>query len=238
MPPAARKHCDFPGCASGEPDEEGQRGSYTTPEGLATRAEVNTDLMQHVEIAPTLPLKMLEAQRDAHKAEAELRKAEAAKIREERGTLEEPTPATHAPTRTGPKVEPIPRPTIDKGMTESDSSFFTNQWDRYILGTGLTGDTVALQLWAACTTTLQKSLHNGGAGHITDRKQLLDVIKSLAVERRNSLVNIVELQGMGQHRDEKVNTYTARLNSKANLCDLTTECKNCEAEVSFNLSAG
>ena len=90
MPPAARKRCDFPGCSAGEPDEDGNGGPYITPEGLALRAEVTADLLQHVEFAHTLPIKMLEAQLDAHKAEADLRMAEADKIREECGPTEQP----------------------------------------------------------------------------------------------------------------------------------------------------
>ena len=84
MPPATRKQCDYPGCASGEPNEEGIRAIYITPEGPATRADVNTDLMQHVEIAHTLQIKLLEAQRDADRAKANRAKAEADKLREKR----------------------------------------------------------------------------------------------------------------------------------------------------------
>ena len=46
-------------------------------------------------------------------------------------------------------------------------------------------------------------------------------------------MNIIELQSMGQHRDEKVNAFCARLNGKADLCDLITECPGCKIDVSF-----
>ena len=71
---------------------------------------------------------MLQAQRDAHQAEASLRKAETDKIREERGPTEQLAPAAIASTRTNPKAESIPHPTIDEGATESDWSFFEQQW--------------------------------------------------------------------------------------------------------------
>merc|ERR1712059_148142 len=40
---------------------------------------------------------------------------------------------------------------------------------------------------------------------------------------------------MGQHRDEKVNSFAARLNGKADLCDLVVECPEpeCGSKVSF-----
>ena len=141
MPPAARKNCDFPGCIAGPTDEDGTRTQYITPEGLATRAEVTADLLQHVEMAHILPIKLLEAQRDATQAEANKATAEAAKIREERGPGEQLPQANPVTVQrdSKPKVESIPRPTIDEGVTESDWSFFTNQWDRYVQGTGLTG---------------------------------------------------------------------------------------------------
>merc|ERR1712059_65973 len=124
MPTAQRKRCDFPGCSSGEQDLDGNSGPYITPEGLALRAEVTADLLQHIKIAHELPLQLLQAQRDDKIAEAGLRKAEAEKIREERGPTEQPATATTTSTRTNPKAESIPRPTMDEGATESDWSFF------------------------------------------------------------------------------------------------------------------
>ena len=59
--------------------------------------------------------------------------------------------------------------------------------------TGISGDEAVQQLWTACSLTLQRSLHNGGATSITDPKALLDIIKTLAVKQKNNMVNIVEL---------------------------------------------
>ena len=236
MPPAQRKRCDFPGCSSGEQDLDGNAGPYITAEGLALRAEVTADLLQHVKIAHELPLQHLQAQRDAHAAEAGLRKAEAEKIREERGPPPEPTePAPPLPARSTPKVEPLPRPKIDEGSTESDWSFFKQQWVRYTKGTNITGEQAILQLWAACSPVLQRSLHNSGAAKILESDKLLDIIQTIAVKRRNNLVNVVEFTGIGQHRDEKINAFAARLNGKADLCDLTVDCHRpgCNTAVSF-----
>ena len=144
MAPAQRKRCDFSRCSAGDPDEDGNSRPYVPTEGLALRTEVTADLLQHVKIAHELPLQILQALRDAHTAEAGLRKAEAEKIREERSPQDPALPAAATTPRTNPKAESIPCPTVDEGATESDWSFFEHQWDRYIKGTGLTGETVAL----------------------------------------------------------------------------------------------
>ena len=58
-------------------------------------------------------------------------------------------------------------------------------------------------------------------------------VKELAVKKRNNLVNIIELQGMGQQHGEKVSTFIARLNGKAEICDYLVECKECHKDVSY-----
>ena len=183
MPPAARKRCDFPGCDRGEETPEGGSDCYITPEGLPTREKVIQDLKEHVEMAHVLPMKFLEAERDKLKAEADKLNAEAAKIRAER-PADHPTVQTPRTTTSAPKTEKIPRPTVEEGVSEGDWGFFTAQWNRYVDGTGIDGITIVQQLWAACSTALQKTLHNGGAGTVTDPKILLDIIKSLAVKRQ------------------------------------------------------
>ena len=237
MPAAARKRCNFPACDRGMPDEDGNPDCYTTPEGLQTRDQVSADLKEHVDMAHLMPIRMLEAEEKKLQAQANLVKAEADKLRAERPPGESGnTAANNAPagsSHAGAKTEKIPRPTVDEGVSEGDWGFFVSQWKRYVTGTGISGDIVAQQLWAACTTVLQKSLHNSGAGNITDPKVLLDLIKSLAVQCRNNLVNIVELQGMAQNRDEKITAFSSRLNGKADLCDLVIDCPTCKKDVSF-----
>ena len=61
----------------------------------------------------------------------------------------------------------------------------------------------------------------------------MEEIKKLAVKKRNNLVNIIELQGMGQQRDEKISAFLARLNGKADLCDYLVECPKCHDDVSY-----
>ena len=104
-------------------------------------------------------------------------------------------------------------------MTESDWSFFRAEWDRYAEATELSKNEASAvpHLWASCTDSLRKALHNEGAAAVTSPSVLLGRIKSLAVRRWNNLVNVLGLQKMGQERDEGVNSYLARLNRQADL---------------------
>lgn len=88
-------------------------------------------------------------------------------------------------------------------------------------------------LWAACDEPLQRALHNANAGKIENPKDLKDMIKQIFVKRRNNLVNIVELQRMGQQPHETVTSFSTRLNGQADVCDLLVECPSCHNDVSF-----
>ena len=237
MPPATRKVCDYPGCDRGPGDAEGNPTPYVTEEGIPTRAEVVSDLMNHVKMAHELPNKAKESQAEATRAEAEKLRAEAEKLRAERpsGGGAELVEGTTERAGRGivDKRAAIPRPEVDEGVTESDWSFFTAQWDRYKETTQLSGTTEAQHLWAACSTILQRSLHNAGAGKVTDPVELMTKVKELAVKKRNNLVNIIELQGMGQQHGEKMSTFIARLNGKAELCDYLVQCPGCSKDVSY-----
>ena len=189
MPPATRKICDYPGCTRGPPDDDGNATPYITELGIATRAEVVADLMNHVKMAHELPLKLKESQADATRAEAEKLRAEAEKLR-----AEQPIPAVDAQEHSGgaavttprpvlDKRAAIPRPEVDEGVNESDWSFFSAQWQRYKTSTQLSGTAEAQHLWAACSTVLQRSQHNAGAGSITDPGELMVKVKELAVKK-------------------------------------------------------
>ena len=126
------------------------------------------------------------------------------------------------------------RPTIEESISESDWSFFMAEWQRYVEATELKEDDEAAvrHLWQACSDSLRRALHNDGARSIKDVNVLLNRVKSLCVQRRNNLVNILTLQKMGQERDEGVLAFVARLNGQVNLCDLNVVC-SCQKVVSF-----
>ena len=239
MAPATRKVCDYPGCTSGEADGDGCPQPYATPSNLQTRDEVAQDLKEHTFRAHELPLRAIEA--GVKKIEAETMKiqAETARVIADRpapqvvqASVSQSVGHQEVP-RLQDRRDKIPRPTVDEGISQSDWNFFVSQWTRYVKGTGLTGDSVVLHMWEACSDTLQRSLHHAGAGAEEDAEKLMALIKSLSVKKHNNLVNIIELQRIGQHRDETVMAYSARINGQASLCDLYVECPGCSSHVSF-----
>ena len=191
MAAARRQLCDYPGCAGGTPDDNGIPQPYITEEGLARRDEVAADLKEHVRRAHELPQELAKLEVEKIRAEAEKLKYEAERLRAERPPSS-PSDSVTTPREVVDKRATIPRPEIDEGVNESDWSFFTAQWARYRDSTKLSGVTETQHLWAACSQVLQRSLHNGGAGAVTDPKELIERIKELAVKKRNNLVNIIE----------------------------------------------
>ena len=65
-------------------------------------------------------------------------------------------------------------------------------------------------LWAACNEQLQRALHNAGEGSYDDPQRLKEMVKEIAIKRCNNLVNIVELQRMGQQHSETVTAFSTR----------------------------
>ena len=233
MPNATRKICNFPNCSYGDPDDDGNLTPYVTPPDLQRRDEVTSDLKDHVFMAHELPLR--------HEEIATARiTAETAQIQAQndaRQPVQQQPPAPQQPLQPPPqnkqKGDRIPRPSLEENINESDWGFFKSQWNMYVKGTGVTGEAERIHLWQSCSEPLQRSLHYAGAGSIESTEELLKTIKQIAVKRRNNLVNIIELQKMGQFRDEPISAYSARLNGQANLCDFNAECQNCHADVSF-----
>ena len=239
MPPARRKPCPFPGCEQGEPDDNGMPSPWLTTEGIPTRAEVDEELREHVRMAHELILQHKKIEVEKIREEANKIRAEAEKNVSERppGQVVPGQVVQSVARETKEKRAVIPRPTVDEGITEGDWSFFVAQWARYKASTGLSGEAEAQHMWAACSEVLQRSLHNAGAGSLVVAEELMEHIKKLAVKKRNNLVNVIELQGMGQQRDEKISAFIARLNGKAELCDMVVECPTCKVDVTYKEQA-
>ena len=169
MAPATRKVCDFPGCDAGEPDGDDCPQPYATPSNLQTRDEVSQDLREHVFRAHELPLRVSEAAVNKLKAETGKIQAETARVVADRPApapvqVQAPQYSEHTTPRMQDRRDKIPHPQVDEGISQSDWNFFTSQWERYVKGTGLAGESVVLHLWEACSNTLQRSLHHAGAG--------------------------------------------------------------------------
>ena len=230
MAPAARRKCDYPGCTSGGPDENGVLQPYQTSEDNVRREEVVADLDKHCEMAHLLALRQQENATKARQAEAEVIDAQARKIHEETQKLIAQNAATQSSREVSPssrdttettsssirreqkdKRDSLPRPTIEENSSVTDWTFFKSQWKRYVAATSQTDPQQIHHMWAACSKQLQRALHMGGADNITDPRTLLENIRLLAVKRKNNLVHIVEFQRMGQNSDETITQFSTRL---------------------------
>ena len=212
--------CGVKGCQGGEPDKDGNPTPFWSDPDCASVAERVAELQEHRIQAHTHAVDQENAAAARITAEAAKTAAEAEKLRAERNSTRE------SGSNRGEKKAMMARPTIEESVSESDWSFFTAEWDRYVEATDLTddGEAAVRHLWQACSDGLRRALHNDGARDIRDVGILLGRIKSLCVQRRNNLVNILTLQKMGQERDEGVLAFVARLNGQASLCDLNVVC--------------
>ena len=195
-------------------------------------------------MAHLLPIRQAEDKTKKIEAKALLLQAEVQKINAENNTNnatdeQEPSADNQSASQTtttnkfNDKRDNLPRPKIEENSSESDWDFFKAQWKQYVQGTNMSSSQEIQHLWAACSETLQYNLHNGGGNRILDPQILLEHIRLLAVQRKNNLVNIVELQHMGQGQQESIMQFSTRLNGQADLCDLVVECTDCGQSVSF-----
>ena len=174
MAPASRKMCQVQGCQYGDPDEHGARGPYITDPECTRRDEVLADITNHVEMAHNFLMRQAEDETKKIAAKAQLIDAEAKKIvaqtaaNVQQQVVDEVDPSNVSESgsvqvnkRVQDKRDSLPRPKLEENCSESDWHFFASQWKRYTQGTHMSPAQEVQHLWAACTETLQRSLHMG-----------------------------------------------------------------------------
>ena len=145
--------------------------------------------------------------------------------------LEHHVIAKHAPAPAPPRQdsaiklrpEKVPRPQVEKGVTDDDWNFFLDRFTHYKRVYSLAGLEVKDQLLACCDEDLRRDLYRTmGAGYndITENL-LLEEIRKLAVPHQNQLVNVVSLMGMVQDTDEGIRNFSARVQGQAKVCTFT-----------------
>ena len=248
MAPASRKICQVPGCQYGDPDSNGVWGPYVTDPECVRRKEVLNDLNSHVEMAHKFLMRQAKDETKKIATKAQLIDAEAKKIAAQTAaniqlqvnnevgdseTASDTTSNTQNTRRFADKWDSLPRPRLEDNCSQSDWKFFATQWKRYTEGVNMSPAQQVQHLWAACSETLQRNLHMGRGNKILDPKQLLDHLHFIAVQRKNNLVNIVDMQRMGQNTNETTLQFSNRLNGQADLCDFSVNCPNCQESVSY-----
>ena len=123
------------------------------------------------------------------------------------------------------KPEKLDRPTVAKGCTSEDWTYFTSLWASYKAATKLPTTDINVQLLACCDTDLRKDLHRTDKElEQKDEDAILLTIASLAVRRENVMVSRLALHGMTQDREEGVRNFAARLRGQANECKFVVRC--------------
>ena len=144
--------CQVPGCNSGWVDLDGEEHSgpfFTDPE-CETVTQRQEDLAAHVKMVHDHEKEVQNAETnktkaEAAKVEAEAKRltAEADKYRAESERLAAGAVAPEAGSGSGTQKErraPMKCPTVEESCTESDWSFFTAEWGRYVEALWLDSD--------------------------------------------------------------------------------------------------
>ena len=123
----------------------------------------------------------------------------------------------------GPKLN---RPTIDVGVDEETWNAFVRRWETFKLGSDISDDVAPTQLFQ-CTSEALGDLLLKSDPKLTTRpiKDVLKVIRSLAVIPVARGVTRAELFQMNQSNDEPIRTFAARVRGKAETCGFTTSAK-------------
>ena len=124
------------------------------------------------------------------------------------------------------KPEKFPRPDIKLDSSQEEWSEFLVMWRQYKEEYNLAGSSLIRQLFACCSEELRHSLSRstGGSHFNKSEKQLLELMKQLAVQYQNPAVHVQEFLGLVQQQDEGVRHYVTRLRGVASRCNLTEKC--------------
>ena len=135
--------------------------------------------------------------------------------------LEHSRPQIHASR--GPKLN---RPTIDIGVDEETWNAFFRRWETFKLGSDISDEAASTQLFQ-CTSEALGDLLLKSDPRLTTRplKDVLKIMRSLAVIPVARGVTRAELSKMSQSNDEPIRTFSARVRGKAETCGFTTYAK-------------
>ena len=133
------------------------------------------------------------------------------------------------------KPERFPRPELKLDSSSEEWSEFLVTWTQYKDEYQLEGSSLIRQLFACCSDELRHSLSRftGGSHFTKSEKQLLELMKQLAVQYQNPAVHVQEFLGLVQQQDQGVRHFlTTTLRGVAARCNFTDKC-SCERDVSY-----
>jgi hypothetical protein len=119
--------------------------------------------------------------------------------------------------------------------TYEDWNYFLTRWADYEEATGITGKNLILQLLECCDEILRRDLTHTAGGSLTikSKKDVLALIKTLAIREENPMVARAELQTMRQDHDEPVRPFSARVRGQADTCQYAVLCPDWGKDVDY-----
>ena len=133
------------------------------------------------------------------------------------------------------KADKVRRPTITGGGSSEDWQYFVTRWEEYAAATKLTESDKVLHLLECCDEQLRRDLTRAAGGTLSAKpeNEVMGAIRKLAVHEENTMVARFTLHQMSQDTDEPVRNFGARIKGQANVCNYSTECSNCNHNISY-----
>ena len=134
------------------------------------------------------------------------------------------------------KPEKFPRPEISIDKSTEDWHEFLVTWDQYKEEYQLSGRALIRQLYACCSEEMKTSLSRITSGKQFEKteKELLELMKQLAVRYQNPMVHVQEFLRQNQNQDEGVRHFLTRLRGVAARCNFSEKCENCDRDISYS----
>ena len=141
-------------------------------------------------------------------------------------------------TRSAKKQKPpkLERPKIGKESSEENWNIFCTRWTMFVRDTEMTTEETLHQLFNCCDDELGDEILRGYPNAISGtERELLDVIKKLAVFPVAISVRRSELISTRQDHGEGIRSFVAKLKGKAATCAYTANCTSstCEQIINF-----
>ena len=130
------------------------------------------------------------------------------------------------PSITASKGPKLRRPIIDIGVDEETWNAFIRRWETFRIGSDISDTAAPMQLFQCASEALGNLLLKSDPMLTTkSMKDLLTVMRSLAVIPVARGVSRADLTQMSQSFDEPIRTFAARVRGKAEICGFTTSAR-------------
>ena len=127
------------------------------------------------------------------------------------------------------KAPRIERPAVSLEISEEDWDGFTKMWAQFKRVTNLQNDEAAAQLFQCCSPELSAQLLKSEDKVLDkDEKELLDLMKAMAVIPVAVSVRRTDLLSLQQAQGENIKSFLAKVKGKAMTCGYTKKCPACD----------